>query len=687
MTSFTWGPFAFLRTHGCYGAFLLFFYACNNSHWDNKDHTAWADSVTERCSTLLGSGHSGDALLFLDSATHTFAHPGPGDLWRIYRLKANFYHNYGDDPARSNAYVDSMFEILKGKEDHYRYEYCQTLFARAAFLQARQQYTRAIQYYYDGSNFAKAGRDTGSIADFNNSIGLMFYCQQQYGKALPFFSQALALDTICDQCSTFYYRFRLPQSILNNIALSFERSGKPDSAIAYYQQALLFIRGKGARYPERSHFIESATGVVEGNLGGVYAALNRTSEAQEYLLDNIRINDQPGYAIDDAQTSRIKLANLYLQMHRLTEAAAQLKVLSADLASGRGNGKNDDAIRNRYYELAWKYADANGHVPDAYKALERYDAYKDSLDRVGSGIKNADVDQVLHEKEVRYHVALLEKNNEIKTVYLIAVLLFLAMAISLALLIWRSLRRTLDHVRNLTTLNQQFTRAISALKKSQEDNIRMVKIVAHDLRGPIGAMITGVSTMIMDTSRGPDITLLRLLKTSGENALALTNDLLLVNPEIEDFEKENVELQELVRHSIDLLQHKAAEKCQTIRLEGRSLTLQLSREKMWRVFSNLIANAIKFSPMHTTITVNLDYDAGQALVSIKDQGIGIPLELKDKVFDMFTKAKRRGTGGEQSFGLGLAISRQIVEAHGGRIWFESGSGEGTTFFMSLPLAA
>jgi signal transduction histidine kinase len=60
--------------------------------------------------------------------------------------------------------------------------------------------------------------------------------------------------------------------------------------------------------------------------------------------------------------------------------------------------------------------------------------------------------------------------------------------------------------------------------------------------------------------------------------------------------------------------------------------------------------------------------------------------LKGKIFDAFTDAKRRGTSGEQPFGLGLSISRQIIEAHSGRIWFDSEENKGTTFFIELPIA-
>ncbi|HEV7382670.1 MAG TPA: ATP-binding protein, partial [Dyadobacter sp.] len=109
----------------------------------------------------------------------------------------------------------------------------------------------------------------------------------------------------------------------------------------------------------------------------------------------------------------------------------------------------------------------------------------------------------------------------------------------------------------------------------------------------------------------------------------------------------------------------------------------VDREKIWRVFSNLLSNAIKFSPNGGRISVCLENKADKVLLSVHDEGIGIPENLKDQIFQPFNSAKRSGTGGEQSFGIGLSICKQIVEAHGGRIWYESEMGLGTTFFVEL----
>ncbi len=100
---------------------------------------------------------------------------------------------------------------------------------------------------------------------------------------------------------------------------------------------------------------------------------------------------------------------------------------------------------------------------------------------------------------------------------------------------------------------------------------------------------------------------------------------------------------------------------------------------------NLVNNAIKFSPIAGEIKVRLKDEQNNFVIEVEDSGIGIPDNLKSKVFDLFSEAKRYGTLGEQPFGLGLSISKQITEAHGGKIWFESTEGKGTTFFVEIPV--
>jgi signal transduction histidine kinase len=210
-------------------------------------------------------------------------------------------------------------------------------------------------------------------------------------------------------------------------------------------------------------------------------------------------------------------------------------------------------------------------------------------------------------------------------------------------------------------------------------------LIAHDLRNPIGAIATIAGMMLEQHRPEDDRIMLDMIKTSGQNSLTLVSDLLQVHTRMEELKKEPADLHSMLHYCVELLHHKADAKAQKVILQAPHIAVPVNREKFWRVISNLIGNAIKFSPTGAVITIKLQELPQRVLISVEDHGIGIPDEMKDKIFDMFTQAKRSGTAGEQAFGLGLAISRQIIEAHGGHIWFESLPGNGTTFYVELPV--
>jgi signal transduction histidine kinase len=179
-----------------------------------------------------------------------------------------------------------------------------------------------------------------------------------------------------------------------------------------------------------------------------------------------------------------------------------------------------------------------------------------------------------------------------------------------------------------------------------------------------------------------------LIKKSCSNALMFTKDLLTVaTAGDEQLVKEKVDINELVRTNVGLLKFRAASKNQQIEFKvlKHAIPVQVNVEKITRVINNIVTNAIKFSPQYTTIHVVVEQEIDGVQISIRDEGIGIPDAIKGKVFDILTEAKRFGTSGEEPYGLGLSISKQIIDAHGGRIWFESVDGNGTTFYIYLPV--
>jgi signal transduction histidine kinase len=228
------------------------------------------------------------------------------------------------------------------------------------------------------------------------------------------------------------------------------------------------------------------------------------------------------------------------------------------------------------------------------------------------------------------------------------------------------------------------------LRKINKEKDRILNVVAHDLRNPIGGIMALTEMMTDSELNEMDRKSVEVIRTTSENSLKLINKLLEVGGERmkkTDLPKETADLNEIAQQVVELLQFQASEKKQKINLVllPEQLFVPAYKDKIWRVLSNLIGNAIKFSPANGVIDVTIDQKDANAIISVRDHGIGIPENLKKHVFDSFTSAGRTGTAGEKAVGLGLSICKQIVEDHNGRIYFESTEGEGTTFFIELPL--
>jgi signal transduction histidine kinase len=122
-------------------------------------------------------------------------------------------------------------------------------------------------------------------------------------------------------------------------------------------------------------------------------------------------------------------------------------------------------------------------------------------------------------------------------------------------------------------------------------------------------------------------------------------------------------------------------------IQGEATTVTADRDYLEQVFNNLIGNAIKYSPDGGVITVDVRRDGESVLVSVRDQGVGIPKAELDDIFDLFYRSQDAGAQKASGLGLGLYISREIVHRHRGKIWAESTPGKGSTFYVSLPVDA
>lgn len=661
--------------------FIVFFCSCQSKQEKVHGHPEYFDAVIEKAREMRNGGNGLQAKAYLDSTYAAYpGTPAHYDLYRKYDIIGFYYTYIAFDYPKALLYMDSMVRVIEPDAENHAHDYIVALFGKGYTLMEQNRYNAAFQCFYTGKLFAEKHLDTCYYAWGDNSLGIVLYKQQKYSEAISYFRKAYDESARCDTTnmkSSFVDR----QMELNNIALCYENMGKTDSALLYYQKALDFIDNGEKKFPESAGFAKVARGVVYGNLGGIYARQGKTGEAEKLFKESIEINSVRGNENKDAQLTAVKLGYLYLNTGRFDKTSETINGLKRWLDT-----LPFDESKLRLNQLVWNYYDTLGEVSKAYAAYKDYIWVKDSLASERKDLAGADVNREFLTLSQNYELDALKKKNETKNIYLIAVWSFAILLAVIFYLVWKNFRQSKNSVVQLTELNTQMKEAMRDLEQSQEENTRMMKIVAHDLRSPVGAIV-GLTNIMLDddTYSAEQKEMLGIINTSALSSIEFINDLLHVSSAMTDIQKEPVEMSKLLQYGIGMLQFKAIEKQQNITLHAKPVTLNVNREKIWRVISNLITNAIKFSPKNSVIDVTMEQGDNAVLISVHDNGIGVPDELKDKIFNMFTEAKRKGTDGEQSFGLGLAISKQIVEAHEGKMWVESEPGKGTTFFVQLPL--
>ena len=222
---------------------------------------------------------------------------------------------------------------------------------------------------------------------------------------------------------------------------------------------------------------------------------------------------------------------------------------------------------------------------------------------------------------------------------------------------------------------------------------RFLGIAAHDIRSPLaGAM--GIVQLLLIEELGKinadQREVLELVKSSGSQILNLISDLL----DVSVIESGNLKLNfsetsltTMIRDKVRL--HQFAVKQKNIRITTQlsdAPNVTIDPERFGQVLDNLLSNAAKFSPENSHILVKMETDENNILISVVDSGPGISDEDREQLFGLYRRLTAKPTAGEKSSGLGLAISKKIMDAHQGDIIVTSPPGEGATFTIALPLA-
>jgi two-component system, OmpR family, sensor histidine kinase MtrB len=243
-----------------------------------------------------------------------------------------------------------------------------------------------------------------------------------------------------------------------------------------------------------------------------------------------------------------------------------------------------------------------------------------------------------------------------------------------------------ERVREMADLAATFNEMAEAIARARRDQLTFLAAVAHDLRNPLHALKLGVHALTRETSPiSPERW--KLLERNIDRVTRMVGDLLdatrIEAGELE-LQLEEFDLCAAVRATIDLFAPTTSAHRITARTPDRPVLVRGDSLRIEQVISNLVSNAIKYSPAGGPVEVAVQRSDREAELSVSDRGLGIPA---DEIPDMFLPFRRRSATREpiQGVGLGLSIVARIVKAHGGQIAVESTPGIGSTFRVRLPL--
>jgi signal transduction histidine kinase len=222
------------------------------------------------------------------------------------------------------------------------------------------------------------------------------------------------------------------------------------------------------------------------------------------------------------------------------------------------------------------------------------------------------------------------------------------------------------------------------------DNLKdeFVSSVSHELRTPLTS-ISGYVEVLLEGESDPDRRgYLSIVDRNAQRLLGLVSDLLFAARLQDgrlDLDREDVDFAEVVAHSVESARPRAeTNEVELTMHESRIPHVRGEADRLAQLLDNLVSNAIKFTPPGGTVDVRLTSGDAYVRLEVSDTGLGIPENEREKLFERFFRSQTALERQIQGTGLGLYISKAIVEAHGGRIGVQSAEGQGTTFVVELP---
>jgi len=503
-------------------------------------------------------------------------------------------------------------------------------------------YESALNYFQQST---RVFGDLSKSATAFDGIGTIYRILKRYDKALYYKKKALK---IWEENKD----FKGIQRSLNNISNVYNKLGDYKKSFEYIFRALNMAEELKDN---------KALSIIYNNIGELHRELKEYDKALHYYKKSLILSNKSNDKGDIAVTLfNIGLVNkVKKNYHEALNSCLESYEMIKHLKSGT-------LLMNILKAISELYEDSQ----DFKKALQ----FRKKCIKIRSKMFDEDSSRIIAEMDAKYSVSMKEKETEI----------YRLKNVELA-----------EAYKQIESQKSELEIKNNELVKINQSKDSILRIVSHDLKSSIGSVIPfcQMLTMIQTQSREAEDTL-KMIKSSVDRSLVLVNDILEANRiDMEGFvlDFQDIDVKLLLEDYIKDFNNIALKK--DIQLNFIStpdeMMCSLDLNRFWQIMYNLVSNAVKFTERNGKVDIALGkyIEDGKKHVSIEvnDNGVGIGEKEIDIIFNKFTAARKCGTEGEPTTGLGLSIVKKLIQLHGGNISVQSEIGKGSKFIILLPL--
>ncbi|AFL85478.1 signal transduction histidine kinase [Belliella baltica DSM 15883] len=601
--------------------------------------------------------------------------------------------------------ADSLFKLYNQVDSD-----TDKLYILSELVQEIHYSDTALKYYQEAIELSKLLGNKHLEAQNINRLGVYYRNMNLQEEALQLYEEALELSLESGDQTQIGHS-------LNNIGQMYYYKEYFDEALSYYLQArkyfeevndknglgynftgMSLVLGELGRYKEAVDLIDKAI-LIREELGELRQVMVSKFNRADLLLD-LGIYDEAEK--DIWKLYEYGVANDYIRAINALSKLVELKVKI---------GEKEEAIK--YAELAQKLHEEkpfSESMIEIYQMmnqvyfnlgdLEMSKKYQNLLQAERNIIKNEKTKVYLagltikNQKEqidfLNREKALIKENEKFK-LYLTAGLIISLLVISIAyLLVYRALKREKVNLKLLSQQKEEIELHQQELQRLNHVKDKIFSILAHDLKGPLNSL-SGLIKLIQEdglTKEEFESYIPIIAENLGSNNILLENILVWSRSQMKGLEVVNTEIdiQALVQKNIEYLYHSGYYKGQVMINDITPKTMASADKNMLDIIiRNLLSNALKFTKKNDQVIISSSIKGTNLVIKISDEGVGILRKNLEKLFgnEFFSTP---GTHQERGTGIGLILTKELVQINKGTIWVESEYGAGSTFYFEIPRA-